>query len=477
MLKHRIHLEPVAMEHGQTEHLHQKHRAAGKGIPVQDEDDECYDTALTFRNGCVAKTPNVPRLMDDNISAIGTWYLAESASVHPLDPHEDAHRLWGLALWELAIADATLFDCVALLTLQKKRSIATAYNKVMYLDHKQKVYQGLSKALVANRASVSGTTALTMTLLSFVEVVEGHFDTARSHINAVAAMDFIRNLNEVQWRLIIWNDLRYAMKLVAPPTLCYYIPTFLRSSLADIDGAVLAEARRLALGNLKHLRKLPDLDEHAWFSLLVSIHTIDLIVSHPVAMSHNIRLVCAYEAEYRVHTIAANLSNKPRPDSTTRLMIIACQLHILAVTSSFAPSTVECREILLSRARSVIASSGRNENVCASRTFAVPMIWALTTICTHVIDGGFGGRRQFIEKLAATVEMKRPHSKGIFVRLLRSWPWLDSWHQSRVAAVWEEILVGRGRRWRCIATQGMSDNRTTTQSRRFYAGILMFYTS
>ena len=465
------------MEYPRIEHLHQKHRAAGSGSPVQRKHGEGYHETLESQPGDVAMIPNVPRLMDDSISAIGTWYLAESASVHPQDQHVDAHHLWGLALWELAIADATLFDCVALLTLQKKRSIATTYNKIVYLDHKQNVYQGLSRALMANRANASGTTALTMTLLSFVEVLEGNFDTARSHINAVAAMDFVRNLNEVQWRLIIWNDLRYAMKLVALPTLCYYVPAFLRSALAEIDGAILAEARRLAFGNLKHLRKIPELDEHAWFSLLVSIHTIDIVVSRPVAIPHQTRLVCAYEAEYRVHTVAANLSEKPRPDSTTTLMTIACQLHILAVTSSFAPSTVECREILLDRARSVIASSGWDENVFAIRDCAVPMLWALTTFCAHVIDGGFNCRNQFIDKLAATVEMKRPHSRAIFLRLLRSWPWLDSWHQPRAIAVWEEILVRRGRRWRCIATQDMPGNCTKTQSRRFYAGILMFYTS
>ncbi|KAM0705882.1 hypothetical protein Q7P35_007242 [Cladosporium inversicolor] len=466
------------MEFARTEHLHQKHRTAGESVPVQEENARGRHYAtLEFTRGDVLKTPNVPQLIDDNISAIGRLYLAESASVHHLDSRGDAHHLWGLALWDLAMADATLFECVALLTLQKKRSIATAYNKVVYLDHKQKVYQGLSEALMADRANVSGATALTMTLLSFVEVLEGNFDTARSHIDAVAAMNFIPNLNEVQWRLIIWNDLRFAMKLVALPTLCYCIPIFSRSALAQIDGAVLAEARRLAFGNLKHLRKLPELDEDAWFPLLVSIHIVDIICSRRAHMSHQTRLVCAYEAEYRVHTTAANLSKEPRPDSTTTLMIIACQLHILAVTSGFAPSTVECRETLLSRARSLIDSSDRDENMFLPQTCGVPMLWALTTLCAHIIDGGFEGRRQFVEKLAATVKMKRLQSRATFVRLLRPWPWVDTWHQSRVSTVWEEVLIARGRRWRCIATQDNPDNCTETQSKKFYAGILLFYAS
>lgn len=465
------------MEYGRIEHLHQEPRAASLCMSEQSGNEASHYATSETRYGDVVKTPNVPRLMDDSISAIGTWYLADSANIHSLDSRGDAHTLWGLALWNLAMTDATLFECVALLTLQKKRTIATTYDKVVYLDHKQKVYQGLSKALSADRNSVSGGTALTMTLLSFVEVQEGNFDNARSHIHAVAAMDFVRSLNEVQWRLIIWNDLRYAMKLVALPTLCYFIPTFLASALADIDGAILAEARRLALGNLKHLRKLPDLDEHAWFSLLVSMHTIDSIVSHPAPMSHHTRLVCAYEAEYRAHTIAANLSTKPRPDSITTLLIVACQLHILAVTSSFAPSTVECREILLERARSVLAGSNRDHNVLSSRSWAVPMLWALTTFSAHVVDGSFGGRRQFIENLSATIDLKRPHSKAIFIRILKAWPWVDNWHQSRVSAVWEEVLVTRGRRWRCIATHGNSDNCLENKSRKFYAGILMFYAS
>jgi hypothetical protein len=466
------------MECGRIEHLYQKPEAAGKGVPVPEEERDGHqlETSRPRRENGV-KTPNVPRLMDDSISAIGTWYLAESANIHPSDSRGDAHHLWGLALWDLAITDATLFECVALLTLQKKRAIATTYDKVVYLDHKQKVYQGISKALSADRNSVSGGTALTMTLLSFVEVQEGNFDNARSHIHAVAAMDFIRHLDEVQWRLIVWNDLRYAMKLVALPTLCYYIPTFLASALADIDSAILAEARRLAFGNLKHLRKLPELDEHAWFSLLVSIHTLDIIVSHSAPMSHHTRLICAYEAEYRAHTIAANLSTKARPDSITTLLIIACQLHILAVTSSFAPSTVECREMLLERARSVLAGLNSDNNVLSSRTWAVPMLWALTTYSAHVVDGGFEGRRQFIENLSITIDLKRPHSKTIFIRILKAWPWFDNWHQSRVSAVWEEVLVARGRRWRCIATQGNPDNCLESKSRKFYAGILMFYAS
>jgi len=114
-------LESFAMQCGRIEHLAQEHRATGICFPVQDGDIEDYNENLESRSGGVVKTPNIARLLDDDISTIGTWYLAGSASIHLFDSRGDAHHLWGLALWDLAIADATLFECVALLTLQKKR--------------------------------------------------------------------------------------------------------------------------------------------------------------------------------------------------------------------------------------------------------------------------------------------------------------------------------------------------------------------
>jgi hypothetical protein len=105
------------------------------------------------------------------------------------------------------------------------------------------------------------------------------------------------------------------------------------------------------------------------------------------------------------------------------------------------------------------------------------MLWALTTFSAHVIDGVFGDRRQFFEKLSTTVDLKRLHSKAAFVQMLKSWPWVDSWHQPRVSAVWEEVLVGRGRRWRYISTQDNPDKCIEKKSRKFYAGILLFYAS
>jgi hypothetical protein len=143
-------------------------------------------------------------------------------------------------LWELAKSDAVLFECVALLTLQKKQTIGAIFDKVVYLDHKQRVYQSISKALIAGDSNVSASTALTMTLLSFVEVQEGNFRNAIAHINAVIAMDSIRHINEVQWRLVIRNDLRYAMKLMVFPTLCHHIPNFLTGAIAIIDGTVIS---------------------------------------------------------------------------------------------------------------------------------------------------------------------------------------------------------------------------------------------
>jgi hypothetical protein len=257
-------------------------------------------------------------------------------------------------------------------------------------------------------------------------------------------------------------------------------PEFLMRATATIDGALISEARRLALGNLKHLRTHPGLDEYAWYPLLVSVHTISGLANLTALVPYDTRLVYAYEAEHRAHTIAAKLSEHPGPDRSASIMtlvIIACQLQILSATSSFAPSSVECREILLSRARSILLSLDTEQEVHTLRSQAVPMLWALSTFTAHVINGGFKGRPFFSKRLATEVELKRLHSKASYVQILRAWPWIDRCHRSRISAAWEDVLVGRGRRWRCITTTDTSNKVTREESGKFYAGVLLFYES
>jgi hypothetical protein len=184
------------MELGRIKHSHQRRKMADLRRRLPGNED-AHSTTTQTRDASVFKAPNVPRFIDDDISAIGRWYIADSTSICSSDPRGDAHHLWGFALRELAKSDATLFECVALLILQKKRTISATFDKVVYLDHKQRVYQSISKALMIADSNVSAATALTMTLLSFVEVQEGNFRNAIAHINAFAAMDFIRHLNEV----------------------------------------------------------------------------------------------------------------------------------------------------------------------------------------------------------------------------------------------------------------------------------------
>lgn len=232
----------LVMQPEHVVHTHQSRSVLGQqAAPVQ-KDGAFAATEEAGETGVVT-TLDVPRLLHDDISAIGTWYLPGYADVCLPNSHGNPYDLWGFALWEMAKADAKLFGCAALLTLQKKRTIATTFDKVVYLDHKQTVYQSLCEQIRSDGTSGAGATALAMTLLSFIDVLEGKICDARSHINAVATMDCLHQLDEAQWRLVVWNDLRYAITSAAPPRLPYYIPPFLTSALATIGGAVFAEAQ------------------------------------------------------------------------------------------------------------------------------------------------------------------------------------------------------------------------------------------
>lgn len=412
---------------------------------------------------------------NDDFSIIGNWYLADSTNVQASDPRAEVHRLWGLALWDMAKSDMTLFGCVALLTLHKRQSIASRFDKVLYLDHKQQVYESLCKSVASSGGNVAGNIALAIALLAFAEVREGNFEVARKHINAIATMDCIYQLDEVQWRLVVWCDLRYAMKTATLPNLHYYLPPVLTDALIDGAAAVTVEARRSALSNWKHLKKY-QMDKGVWFQFFVSLHIISIMVNARTSGIHAAHLAAAYEAEYQAHTIAANLATQTGPNEThviEDLLIIACQLHILATTSSFAPSTVEMRETLLNKAHSGTINVDFSSDSEQSRTHDPALLWALSTFATHSMDGGFQHSQFFVEKLAATIDMKRLPSKCAFERMLRAWPWTGTWHPTKVPTLWAEILIVRGRRWRCLATE--ESEACKKKSGKYFAGVLLFY--
>ena len=426
------------------------------------------------------QTPTVFFPIEDDFSVIGNWYLADSTKVQASDPRAEVHRLWGLALWDMARSDATVFSCVAMLTLHKRRSIASRFDKVTYLDHKQRVYENLCRAVASSGGTVAGTTALSIALLAFAEMREGNSEEARRHINAVAVLDCVCQLDETQWRLVVWNDLRHALKTANLPTLRYYMPPSLTAALANINSAVLAEARRLALSNWKHLKRYPDLEKSVWFQLSISLHTISILADSRTSTIQHAHLATAYEAEYQAQTVAANLMTQIAPKKTqpiNNILILACQFHILATTSGFAPSTVECREALLLRVRSALDKLGVGSDPEQARTHEPALLWALSTFATHSMDGGFQHRQYFIQLLAAIIDMKRLPSRCAFERMLRAWPWTDTWHSTRVPSLWEEILIARGRRWRCIATGDSQEQCIGKKSERYYAGILLFYGS
>jgi hypothetical protein len=205
---------------------------------------------------------------------------------------------------------------------------------------------------------------------------------------------------------------------------------------------------------LKHLRDFAPPHEDAFFSLLESLHTISLLASLPAIPSFSSRLANAYEAEHRVHTLAAHVSMRLGSSSSSfylMLFIIACQLHILAVTSSLAPLTIKLREFLLGRARSTLDSIGTNED--AHQVFNAPLLWALFTFAARSV-GQSGKLPFFIDKITAAGQEKKFQTKASLVQVLRAWPWVERWHMPRMHAIWSELLIIRGSHGRTSRHKG-----------------------
>lgn len=472
------------------------------------------------------------RLLDDEISTIGTWYLSDSLPSRPTGsgrsresagPRGSMHAYWGVAIWQEALQDPLLFRCLALLTLHKRRALVGAWDPVQYFKHKQEAYRLLraqvlqgsveasaaaapswslpspSSSSAAVGASFSSNTTpistaplvLTVSLISFAEVLEGRFPEAALHVRRIAALhNLAATLSDTQWALVAWSDLRFAMKTANNPVLsAASIPAayLAQAHAAGVDATYFgADARHRALHNWKLAQPLftTPPKQHgagpapitALYEILRGVHGLSPLLSDP-HIPLAAKLAKMYPVEHALHTLVA--ATTAADDAAPPLLFLAAlQLHVLALVSTHVPSTPECREFVLARARTAAqrvlrrlddeekeaaersrrrrssSNSSRNE----LRPTATPLIWALVVLATH--RRRYGTTRTtsnpastteeddpFLPLLARLTAAKDLRCRSAFRKLLQSWPTIAPWYPTQAAALWGQVLRLRGQRW------------------------------
>jgi AraC-like DNA-binding protein len=419
------------------------------------------------------KSP-IPALLEDDVASVGKWYLGDGVCTPQVVPRTEVHTQWALGLWSLAKTDVVLSGCVSLLTLHKKRELSNIFNNVIYLDQKQRVYRLLQDQLAGRRQCRPSTVALIICLVAFIEVLEGRFHEAKTHIDVVRDVVSMNDLDELPWRLLAWNDLRYAMKLATPPTLPYYFPPAPSLGFEASDSLAIYkdEARRLALGNWKHIPHAFKAVSINGFEVLKAIHLMDLLDSH-ADLTFQTRITMLYDLEYKLHTLAAAIHESA--SLLARLFVTALQLHALVLVSPHAPSTPECRQILIQRGCDLakqIHAEGSGVGDVESR---VTVRWSLFILAAYIIgDEEVHGRASITRMISASFGQVGFRSRAFFIRCFRAWPWLERWHHSRACFLWSEIDAGRAKGSQKSVPQG--DRKWgCSSSGPYYSGVLTFY--
>jgi hypothetical protein len=387
------------------------------------------------------------RLLDDDISAIGAWHLKDSLPSPGLgvDRQGPARAYWGIAIWSQALQDPLLFKCLALLTLHKKRALAGSWDRVSYLKHKQDAYQLLQTQLRGEKAGVGSSApqqpsslassrsnsvvllAPVVCLIGYIEVLEGRFKEAAMHIQSVAALGDVAALDSTQWAFVAWNDLRYAMKMATPPVLPGSLPAayLVQANTTYIDATSGSESRRCALANWKHAQTLLGLSAaDALFEILQGVHSLSHLLPNPL-VPFDAKLAKLYQVEYKLHTLAADAAIHGAVCGGARatLFIVALQLHLLALASSHAPSTPECRDFLLARACEATQHLQPNDGADRKSQSDASLVWALFVLATHSRRHVRRHRDDadsdvFIPALARLAAVRDLRSRTAFLKLL-----------------------------------------------------------
>jgi hypothetical protein len=449
------------------------------------------------------------RLLDDDISAIGTWYLQDSlpspsGSFLSSDKRGPTHNHWALAIWSQALQDPLLFKCLAVLTLHKKRTLAGTWDRVSYFQHKHDAYQLLRTQIEENGAVAASSypprpssaspqsnsvvaLAPVVCLISFIEVMEGRFEEAAMHIRSMATFGDVAALDVTQWAFVAWNDLRYAMKMAAPPVLPGTLPAVYLAQVGVncVESTFGSESRRRALANWKHAQTLlPDsCVVDALFEILQGIYGLHILLPD-LRITFDAKLAKLYQIEYKLHTLAAHVATHDavHESAGATLFLVALQLHLLALASSYAPSTPECRHFLLARARGAAQNLQIHDGADRNTQSDAPLIWALFVLATH--SDKHAPRRHddasaevFFPLLARLVAAKGFRSRTVFLNLLQNWPEIAPWYPTQAAAIWSKLLVLRGKRWvqQVTAPDATEDSSLQVSQQPWFSGVLMFY--
>lgn len=420
-----------------------------------------YASDLTLQQ----ETPQsiyVHSYLEDDFTFTSRWYLGPGAELAACSAKKKTFELWTAPLFNASRSNPQLSLAISLLTLHKRKVLAGSMNKTAYFQAKQEMYRSLRGRLAAAQEQDMPDIALAVSILAYVELMDGQAEVGRDHLKAMARSLDLRSLTVEQWKPLAFCDLRHAMKMDARPVLPFFIPQSLLDDIAVREW--MGHEFTKSVETDRYEQSSGDMVQELLSTLrALTRHASDSTVNYGLVM------VLAYCAEQNIENLCATYAGDP----WLGLFTLAARLHVHGTASRYLPNTPQCREVLLSRA--VCQCQAINELPDGLDDLqAENHLWALTTLAANAVRFDQAALGVVAPLLSRVKDILKIKTLFTLKQVLQKYPWRRSWGERKLPLIWK-AMTAKPTRWVRVEDPSVNKQGEDDDFVAHFAGVLVFF--
>jgi hypothetical protein len=428
------------------------HEDATNSSPENDDDDNDIEEIpfdSTHPRDASVDPPFHRLLLDTrgaDVEDFGQWYFVSQMPAKDLEFFSSAQDHWVKALWEMARVNQPMYAIMGSFALHKK-AVFSKQADAQYFEQKGRVIQdivaNINDTQVASRNTPDPLTIVAIAILGFLDMRDGQFEAAATHLRAVCKFIDMPSLSPHAWLYIAWIDLRFALFTNSEPQTPFYIPAEYR----ELPVSVLScqhEANRLGSINAANCPRSPlftlDMASDLYRKLHALCYCSDTLDRGEVPPFGQI-----YALEYGLRVVQARASRSQGDTFTAHVVILltsAIQLHVWMASRFWTPQRKESHLALITRACKVIESFDDMVTQWYISAGLESLLWVLfTTVATlRVYD--LLDNTSLLELMYRAIRKADIYSCEDLELRLKKWPWLKNWHSMQIKIIWEKLCAG-----------------------------------
>lgn len=414
----------------------------------------------------------------EDVQSIGQWYFYTQLDETRGAYFNQAYTHWTNGQWEMATVNKPVFAAIGAFALHKEVTLAKQPNKSAYLEQKGRTIWQISSDLSQPHRAADPLTIMAIALLGYMEVRDGNYAAAKTHLRAVRDLVCITKLPTSAWLSCVYFDLRYALLTGQPPALPHHIPLPLRRHSSTRTQEVAGKAS----DNVACCPQSALFTHKDAFELFDKLHALCRYPSHfseHLSEWNGAPFGLIYDLEYSLRTMQSKLSRKVQKDHSipaVELVLLAVQLHVWMAGRFSTPQRRESHLAVVSRACSILNTFDDIDTRWSDLASAESLLWILFTMtaCVQVCADADSHRIRLLHLLRVTLNSLGIQCHDDFSVALARWPWIEDWHPAQTKTVWA-ALIDNVEDFAAQTTQahttGMPPSATVAQDRLFLGGL------